>query len=187
MITSSNTDRDRQLFDRLRNGDEKALKELVDIYYAPLCLYSAQFTEDEQESEDIVQDLFVRIWEKRLTEQITNLKMYLFVSVRNMSIAFVRKHHINEQIDDLEPETLSEWDDDFSEEALAEKRRQLEESLKKLSPKEYEVLIRIVVDQKKYREAAEEIGVSVNTVKILLRRAMKKLRSENLLLFIFFY
>lgn len=91
MIAYSKTDRDNKLLDRLKNGDENALKEIVDIYYVPLCMYSVQFVESEQESEDIVQELFVRIWEKRLFEKITNLKMYLFISVRNTSVAFGEK------------------------------------------------------------------------------------------------
>lgn len=187
MIAYSKIDRDNKLLDRLKNGDENALKEIVDIYYAPLCMYSVQFTENEQESEDIVQELFVRIWEKRLFEKITNLKIYLFISVRNSSVAFVKNHYNREGIDDLEMETLYDWDDDFSEDVIADKRRQLTELLKKLSPKEYEVLMKIIVNEKKYKEVAQEMEVSVNTVKMHLKRAMKKLRSEGLLLFIYFF
>lgn len=187
MIAYSKTDRDNKLLDRLKNGDENALKEIVDIYYVPLCMYSVQFVESEQESEDIVQELFVRIWEKRLFEKITNLKMYLFISVRNTSVAFVKNHYNREGIDDLDMESLCDWNDDFSEDLLSEKRRQLKELLKKLSPKEYEVLMKIIVNEKKYKEVAQEMEVSVNTVKMHLKRAMKKLRSEGLLLFIYFF
>ena len=68
-------------------------------------------------------------------------------------------------------------------------RRQhvLENSLKKLSPNEYEVLMQIIVNDRKYKDVAEDMNVSVNTVKIHLKRAMKKLRDTNLLLLVYFY
>lgn len=78
--------------ERLKGGDENALKEIFDIYYEPLCIYSVQFTEQELESEDIVQDLFIRIWEKHLYKGINHLAMYLFFAVRNKSIAYAKRH-----------------------------------------------------------------------------------------------
>lgn len=187
MITSSNTDRDRQLLDRLKQGDENALKEIVDLYYTPLCVYSVQFTECEQESEDIVQDLFIRIWEKRLFDNITNLRMYLFISVHNMSVAAAKHHNNYEDIEELESMSYQSWEDGFTEDDIAEKRLRLQESLKKLSPKEYDVLIRIIINDRKYKEVAEEMGVSVNTIKMHLKRAMKKLRNEEMMLLIYFF
>lgn len=99
----------------------------------------------------------------------------------------MKNHYNREGIDDLDMESLCDWNDDFSEDLLSEKRRQLKELLKKLSPKEYEVLMKIIVNEKKYKEVAQEMEVSVNTVKMHLKRAMKKLRSEGLLLFIYFF
>ena len=52
---------DDNILGRLEN-DEKAFKELVDAYYTPLCVYSVQFTDSLEVSEDLVQDFFVRFW-----------------------------------------------------------------------------------------------------------------------------
>ena len=101
-MTVQNAERDNRLLERLKVGDETALKEIFDIYYMPLCIYSVQFTEQELESEDIVQDLFIRIWEKRLYQNITQLGMYLFFAVRNQSLAYARKHGLYEDVEELE-------------------------------------------------------------------------------------
>ena len=186
-MIAQNTERDNQLLDRLKAGDEEALKEIFDIYYKPLCIYSVQFTEQEQESEDIVQDLFIRIWEKHLYRQITQLGMYLFFAVRNQSMAYTRKQEQYEDIEDLEQDLYTEWNDDFSEEEINQKRRQLHDTLKKLSPKEYAILTEIIVNSKPYKQVAQEMDISVNTVKTHLRRAMKVLREEKTLVFLPFF
>jgi len=176
------------LLDRLREGDEDALKEAVELYYTSLCVYSVQFTENEDESEDIVQELFVTMWEKRLFDNISNLKMYLFISVRNKSIAAAKSHNLPlECVDEMENSIYTEWNDDLTDDELMRRHRMLEDSLKKLSPNEYEVLMQIIVNDRRYKDVAEDMNVSVNTIKIYLKRAMKKLRDTNLLLLIYFY
>ena len=83
---------DDNILGRLEN-DEKAFKELVDAYYTPLCVYSVQFTDSLEVSEDLVQDFFVRFWEKKLYRTVNGkLKQYLFNSIRNASIDYLRKH-----------------------------------------------------------------------------------------------
>lgn len=179
---------EQRLLERLRRGDEDALKEAVGLYYTSLCVYSVQFTEDEDESEDIVQELFVTMWEKKLFDNISNLKMYLFISVRNKSIAAARSHNMPlECLDELEHSSYADWEEGLTDEELARKRRKLELSLQKLSPNEYEVLMQIIVNDRKYKDVADDMNVSVNTVKIHLKRALKKLRDTNLLLLIYFY
>ena len=130
---------DDNILGRLEN-DEKAFKELVDAYYTPLCVYSVQFTDSLEVSEDIVQDFFVRFWEKKL------YRTYIM---------------------DVNP------DDEVPEEQLARLRHYLQQ----LSPQEYRILMEVVVHNKKYKEVAAELGISVNTVKTHLSHALKYLRS----------
>ena len=156
---------DDNILGRLEN-DEKAFKELVDAYYTPLCVYSVQFTDSLEVSEDLVQDFFVRFWEKKLYRTVNGkLKQYLFNSIRNASIDYLRKHQsfvfteIEEHayIMDVNP------DDEVPEQQL--------------SPQEYRILMEVVVHNKKYKEVAAELGISVNTVKTYLSHALKYLRS----------
>lgn len=167
---------DERILDRLKQNNEKTLKELVEKYYTPLCVYSVQYTDSLEISEDIVQDFFVRLWEKQLYKTITGgLKAFLFNSIRNASIDYIRKNQSYTFVDIEENAYISDFELDEAE--IEEQRQRLHYHLQQLSPQEYKVLIEIVVRNKKYKEVAEELGISVNTVKTHLSRALKYLRS----------
>lgn len=167
---------DERILDRLKQNDEKALKELVEKYYTPLCVYSVQYTDSLEISEDIVQDFFVRLWEKQLYNTITGgLKAFLFNAIRNASIDHLRKNQTFTFVDIEENSLITDFELDEAE--IEEQRQRLHYHLQQLSPQEYKVLIEIVVHNKKYKEVAEELGISVNTVKTHLSRALKYLRS----------
>jgi len=177
--------RDGILLENLKGGSEAAFKELFDTYYVALCIYSVQITESEIQSEDIVQELFVKLWDKKLYLHIKNLKVYLFYSVRNLSIACAKQNNLYLDIQDLEEEVYSPIEDAYDNEELEMKREKLQASLAKLSPQENKVLIEIILNGKKYKEVAGELNISINTVKTHLNRALKLLRKEkDLLLFI---
>lgn len=166
---------DDNILGRLEN-DEKAFKELVDAYYTPLCVYSVQFTDSLEVSEDIVQDFFVRFWEKKLYRTVNGkLKQYLFNSIRNASIDHLRKHQsfVFTEIEEHAYIMNVNPDDEVPEEQLARLRHYLQQ----LSPQEYRILMEVVVHNKKYKEVAAELGISVNTVKTHLSHALKYLRS----------
>lgn len=76
---------------------------------------------------------------------------------------------------------FSPIDDFYDEEELLQKRSQLLAELKKLPEQEYNVLVKIVLEDKKYKEVAEELHISVNTVKTHLSRALKMLRRFNMI------
>lgn len=166
---------DDSILGRLEN-DEKAFKELVDAYYTPLCVYSVQYTDSLEVSEDIVQDFFVRFWEKKLYRTVNGkLKQYLFNSIRNASIDYLRKHQplVFMEIEENAYITEAELEETVPEEQL----QRLRYHLKQLSLQEYKILMEVVVHNKKYKEVAEELGISVNTVKTHLSNALKYLRS----------
>ena len=178
---------DQILISRLDRGDESALCQLVERYYHPLCVFSVQFTESLQESEDIVQELFVSLWEKHLYRGVNNLKAYLFIAVRNKSLAVARSKFGAESLDSIDLDAYAEWEEGFSEEEIAARRSQLKEALSRLSPNEYTVLMDIIVNDRKYQDVADDMEESVNTVKSYLHRAMKKLRSGDLLILLIFF
>lgn len=175
-------DTDNEILHRLRSGDESALRLLFDRYYMPLCIHSMQLTDSLDVSEDLVQDLFVSFWEKKiyLTIEI-NLRTYLFNAVRNLSINYMRKERPYALCELEESLHLIDEEAEFTELELRERHRRLHEALKELSPQEYRVLHAVVFENKKYKEAAEELGLSVNTVKTYLARAFRLLRSKTLL------
>jgi RNA polymerase sigma-70 factor, Bacteroides expansion family 1 len=156
---------------------EKELKELMNKYYSQLCVVSVQYTDSLEIAEDIVQDVFLRFWEdNKLLSVETNPKAYLFRSVRNASIDYIRKNNYRVFTDIEEANLISE--EEISEEELSLQYERLYRMINQLSPQERTVLNAIVVENKRYKEVAEEMNISVNTVKTYFSRALRTLRKE---------
>ncbi|MDR3220371.1 MAG: sigma-70 family RNA polymerase sigma factor [Dysgonamonadaceae bacterium] len=170
---------DNEILERFEVDKESGFKLLFAAYYVPLCLYSVQITDSFEQAKDIVQDLFIVFWEKKLYQSIkTNLHNYLYSSVRHSSHAFLQKNKFIpiqeiEEIIHFPMEEIQDMED------LEEQKRRLHEELKKLSVQEYKVVNAIIIHRKKYKEVAEEMGISVNTVKTYLSRALKQLRDSS--------
>ena len=77
---------EQELVQALQNGDEKAVESLFKSLYQRLCNYANTILNDIDESEEVVQQVFVQLWEKRETMEITtSVQSYLFRAVRNTS------------------------------------------------------------------------------------------------------
>ncbi len=167
------------------NTLEEVFKGVVNEYYSQLCAFSVQYTDSPEISEDIVQDVFLRFWEdKKYLLAKGSLKSYIFNSVRNASIDYIRKNR-NHIFTELEEASYLD-ESEISEDNLRLQHERLHELLKQLPAQEYQILVAIVVDNRKYKEVAAEMSISVNTVKTHLSRAMKFLRKNNIKLRTFF-
>lgn len=179
---------DATLLRLLHTDRAVAFRALFDAYYTPLCLFSLQYTDDFDASEDIVQTFFVQFWEQRLHTRVSsNLRYYMFSAIRNNTLAYLRRNGdaqllpLDEAI--LDDSSLQYLIDLSSNEALlAEREAKLRQALDALSPQEREALQQVVINEGTYKDAAATMCISVNTLKTHLRRAMKKLRTEQLCL-----
>jgi len=165
--------------------DEEIFKEIVDKCYSQLCAFWVQYTDAIEVSEDLVQDVLLRFWEdKKYRLSTESLRGYIFRAVRNASIDYIRKNRTQLFTDLEEAAYLAE--EEVSERELKVKQQALHDLLNRLPAQERQVLLAIVVDNKKYKVVAEEMGISVNTVKTHLSRAMKYLRKNNINILTFF-
>lgn len=164
----------------VRKGDHDAFRELFEQYYVPLCLYSVQITGQAEVTEDIVQDFFLHFWEGGFYKHIgTDIKPYLYNAIRNPSINYIKKQHmyIFQEVE----ESMAVFIDEAVEESVIESRHRLTEAWAGLSPREAHILKELIVKGKSYKAVASELGISVNTVKTHLLRAMRHLRYRMLL------
>lgn len=172
---------DEEILEMFRIDKHRAFRLLYDTYYYPLCLYSIQITGSNEASEDIIQNIFLTIWEKDSYKNIsTTIKGWLFGAAHHLSLTYIKKRHPYiqlEETDSLVVEDLHQYD----EEELEKKRDKLLSDLKKLPPQEYAVLTKIMLEKKKYKDVATEMNISVNTVKTHLNRALKNLRQLSLI------
>ncbi|WNH09500.1 RNA polymerase sigma factor [Thalassobellus suaedae] len=177
---------DSKILEKLKKGDSKAFKELFDLYYLPLSTYSLKYCDSFSLAEDIVQDLFIKIWNDRLYMKFDkNIGSYLFKAVKNNTLQQIKKKYNFVGIEDYVNNLMVE--EAVDNEYLEEKRNRLHMQIEALPKKSKEVFKAIVLDNLKYKEAALEFGITVNTVKTHYTRALKQLRNAVEIIIIFFF
>ena len=150
------------------------MDELYDRFYNELVLWADTILNDMGEAEDLVQDFFVRLWEKKLNENLVErVRSYLYVSVRNMAIRKVKDQGRIRRLPDVSVVERVWEDEDMVRDEMID---QVLKALDVLSPRSREVLECVHLKNMKYAEVAELLGISVATVKTLLVRSLKTLR-----------
>lgn len=161
---------------KLENPD--AFKQLFDLYYVPLCTYALKYCDSFSLAEDIVQDLFIKIWDEKLYLKFDETAApYLFKSIKNNTLQASKqknKYHfveIEEQVNKLI------FDENVDITFIEEEKKKLFADIEALPTKCKEVFKAIVLDNLKYKDVAIQLGISVNTVKTHYSRALKQLRN----------
>ncbi|MGS2761328.1 RNA polymerase sigma-70 factor [Sinomicrobium sp. M5D2P9] len=160
-------------------GDSHSFTEVFNAYYIPLVAYIMQYTGDRSEAEDIAQNSFVKLWEKREGLRIrTSLKSYLYSTAYNLFIdKYWQNKKTNDYVESLKEEALYE----ISNQSEAEWMRQLEmleKTIEGLPPKCRRIFILNKKEGFSYKEVAEKLNISVKTVEAQMRIAMIKLRER---------
>lgn len=100
------------LITSIQQGDENAYKQLFMKYYSPLCEYASQYISDE-DSEELVQELMLFLWETRENLMIeTSLKSYLFISTKHRCLNAIKKNQYHERIHNLLYEKIKDQFED---------------------------------------------------------------------------
>lgn len=163
----------------IKCGSQDGLKYLFDLYYKPLCVYAMDYLDSFEESEDIVQELFVRFWERfNHCAFEGSLRAYLFSAVQHNCIKSLKqKGKYSSQVPEepIEPSV-------YNEEEFETECKKLYEEIDHLPEQCRKVFELIVLKDMKYKEVAASLGLSVNTVKTHFSRALKQLRGSLLIL-----
>jgi len=174
-----NQPEEKALFERIKKGDEKAFEILFHKYYGYMCLYASKIIQDDGSAEEIVQDFFVKLWEKREYLNIeTSLNSYLFRSVKNLCINYFQHNktklrHARHILSEVE-NNFSD-DDNYPEIDLSIK---IEESINSLPEKRKEIFRLSRQDGLKYHEIATKLNISIKTVETQMSLAIKTLREK---------
>lgn len=160
--------------------DQTAYRSLFEQYYVALCQFARRYIDDQETREDIVQDVFFTIWEKRKTISPTiSARNYLVTCVRNLCLNYLRdqgyKQDYETNIQKRIPAYVENQDDIYT---LQELRELLDKTLAKLPP-EYRLAFEMNrFENKSIEEIAEIMGVSGRTVKRYKSRAIEILKEE---------
>lgn len=159
----------------IKRGDKKAFKRLFDEYYVPLCRFVNLRVEDVYASEEIVQDLFVYVWEKRLEIEIRiTIKAYLFQAARNRALNYCRDNSRISFLYDL-PDDRSAEDKTVE---INELQNLIEEAIIALPEKCSEIFRLSREKHLSNAEIAEAKGLSVRTVENHIARALDRIRKH---------
>ena len=153
------------------------MKQLYDCFYRPLVLFAHDFLSDREEAEDIVQELFIKLWREEHLLQVSpgSLRPYLYTSVRNACLNYLEKNNRRGSIGELKEHVVPvETAVYIDEERIARVMREIEQ----LPPRSRQALEYVMLDGMKYKEAAAAMNISVHTVNFLLKEALKKLRQN---------
>ena len=158
--------------------NKQEFEQIFHLHFATLVNFARSFLHDEDNSKEIVQDVFIRLWEKRKEiDPNKSIKSYLYTSVRNRSFNFIRdnKKFQNEYLD-LENALDSEFAVEIAEESDIESKVQA--ALEKLPTKCRQIFEMSRFEEKKYRDIAEELNISQKTVEAQMSKALRILRVE---------
>ena len=178
-----------KLWDKLREGDKDAFDEIFYKYIKVLFNYGKRYTINEGIVEDCIQDLFTDLWVKRRKLGGTNqIKPYLFIALKRRILRQISKEKKNLKMDQINDFFLEySIEEKTSQEAgNAEKINRLNATLRKLTPKQKEVIYLKFYEQLSYVEIAEHMKVEVKAIYKLMARAISSLRTDFTRLFSFF-
>lgn len=175
------SDANNILVSRLKNDDPMAFEIIFRHFYSGLCVFAKQYVLSLDSAEEIVQDTFVRLWEDR--KQIKaelNFKSYLFTCVRNNCLDYIKHQNIKDEynlkVQNLYGEALLEEEYDFFIES--ELREKIETAIN-LLPEQTKIIFELSrFEDKKNKEIAEELDISIKTVEAHITKALKILRKN---------
>jgi len=172
--------RDTDITGRIRNGDVGQFESLFRSSYVSLVRYAKTLIKDHDTAEEIVQDLFYRIWKDREKLNIeSSLNGYLFRSVHNKCLHFIEHNRVVERhAEDMayqQTETQESPSDILNYKELQEKIASI---LERLPDRCGKIFTMSRFEGLKYSEIAEKLSVSVKTVEANMGRALKEFRKE---------
>lgn len=171
------SENEKQLTEAIKAGNEEAFELLFKGYYKPLVAYAFRFLNDLASAESVVQDVFLKFWQKREELYITSsLKSYLFRSVKNYCINRLEHNKIVSGYQKMVIEreyTRIDYGEFFIEVGLMEKINQAINEL----PEKRQHIFRLAREEGlKYKEIAHKLNISIKTVETQMGLALKQLR-----------
>lgn len=166
---------DQSLWEQIRTGDVNALRHLHQRYFMALCLFAQKSLKQLPVAEELVSTCFLRLWENRQHIDIRHsVRAYLYFMVRNQSIDYLRANKSAELLAKHELPEIATEEEMNQEEFYAS----LYHAIAKLPEQRRHILELAAFDSLSYRQIAERLDISINTVKTQMGRAYHFLKEE---------
>jgi RNA polymerase sigma-70 factor, ECF subfamily len=166
----------------LKKGDARSLELLFRRLYPQMCAFANKYLHDLDETEEIVQEVFYRIWKNRKNlDENQSIKAYLFTAVKNSCFSFLEHQKVKDKYSALLEYVYktSETDSLFQDSLIAtELEKDFSKALEKLPPDCRKIFELSRFEGLKYHEIAERLNISIKTVETQMSRALARLRLQ---------
>ena len=174
---------ERLIIEQLKLGNDKAYKHLYEHHYDALCRVAFRYVEDAFLAENLVEDLIVHLWQHRDSLIVkVSLRSYLLAAIRNRCIDYLESSHHEHEIaaSKISESEMQQVHSMLSDTSMPLEEEQLVDIVQKaidaLPDECRRVFIESRMEEKSYQEIADELGITINTVKYHIKNALRQLR-----------
>ncbi|MBN9384945.1 MAG: RNA polymerase sigma-70 factor [Chitinophagaceae bacterium] len=175
---------DRELFIQIAAGDEKSFRVLYDKYWHNIYGMSLTYTKSVAEAQDMVQEVFLRVWEKRATlAGVETPAGFLFTLARNLVISALRKKAVRalaQSTDQQEEDSL--LPDNFllpdAQIILKQSETAIDKAITRLTPQQQQIFLLSRKEGLSHEEISQRLGINRYTVKNHIVAALHTLRQQ---------
>lgn len=165
---------------RIKEDDQDALEELFEKYYYQLCDFAFQFVRSFDLTEEVVSDVFMKIWKNRRKLQINaSFKAYLYTATRNQALNYLKKEKRDFESLDALDNTVSENYRPDEELMFRELENRIEILINTLPPRRKLIFKLSRLEGFTYQEIADILSISIHTVQNQMVQAVKQLASHS--------
>jgi len=168
----------KEILYRVIEGDESAFNELYEMFREPAIRFSSSILKDVEEAENLVQEAFIKVWERRSTiNPELNFTSYLFTIIRNRVFDYLKEVKRNDFVKERYWQNITEYQN-IDSELKEERLEKVKEAMGELTEKRRRIIQLNYEEGKSYEEIAAMMNISKNTVKNQLVKAKQILRRQ---------
>jgi RNA polymerase sigma-70 factor (ECF subfamily) len=165
----------------LKQGDERVFESVFREFYEPLCIHARRYIIDPDQAEEVVQDMFFKMWDRRDTISInTSLPAYLYKAVTNHALNYIKYQKIARQYQDYVGFRVDENTATSAHDTLvhSDLEAQFQELVKELPERRRLIFEMNRFEGLKYNEIAGKLNISLKTVEIQMSKALDFMRTK---------
>lgn len=157
---------EQELVTRLTEGDKEAFCKLYSLYRTQLAFFAVKFLKSSAYTEDIVQDTFLHVWlSRKFIRADQPFSAYLYTIAKNRILNQLRSMEHQQILEEHLQKNAIDYTEDTQNELLSQDLKEVvQKAFETLSPRQQEVFRLSREGQLSYKEIAEKLGISVNTV-----------------------
>ncbi|WP_102406999.1 RNA polymerase sigma factor [Parabacteroides bouchesdurhonensis] len=170
---------DSYLLDRIADNDEDAFSCLFSEYYVDFVVFAGTFVGGKEDSEEIVQEVFIELWESRSKlRRGGSLRSYMLTVIHNKCMDLLRHRQVKQNyIEVVAKEDLGNPYDVEASVLLADLQQKLEDAFSKIPPELLQPFKMNRFEGKKYQEIAKELDLPLRTVEFRVAKALKLIKT----------